>query len=145
MARPKNEWVYMPMGDDFYLVLFGPYGGDLYEIDLRRVHDSASALDWVMQVMQKRWGTPEIMYGLLEALDYLFGLQANACSGGKNKEFDPMQVLTKKDIGFRIFPRPRKAPSINPRPLGEILMTEVMDEGDWAIESERRMKEMGMS
>jgi hypothetical protein len=52
-----------------------------YEIDLERIADSASALDWIFQVAGKTWANARVTKDLLNALDDVIHPQANLCSG----------------------------------------------------------------
>jgi hypothetical protein len=54
-------------------------GGD--EVDLERIRDSASALDWIFQLGGKVWATARVTRDLLNALDDVIHPQANLCSG----------------------------------------------------------------
>ena len=39
-------------------------------------------LDWIFQVRGKSWCAPDVMAGLLEALDEIFDPQSGMCRGG---------------------------------------------------------------
>jgi len=58
---------------------------DVYEIDLERIRDSASMLDWIFQVQAKRWATPAVMNDLLAAFQAIFDPQRNLCSWGQDR------------------------------------------------------------
>ena len=70
-------------------------GGDRYEMDLRRCVDSASVLDWIVQVTHKSDATAEVVGNLVKALDELFHLQEVTCGSGQNRPFDPLEVLSR--------------------------------------------------
>lgn len=53
-----------------------------YEVDLERCLDSAEVLDYLAQVAGKRWATPEVVAGLLVALDDVLQVQAHLCPFG---------------------------------------------------------------
>ena len=61
-----------------------------YEIDLERLIDSASVLDFIFQIKHKSWCTPELMMNLLECFDKaceLFqnsSVQGTFCTWGMN-------------------------------------------------------------
>jgi hypothetical protein len=59
-----------------------PHG---YEVDLERCLDSAQVLDWLAQVAGKTWATPEVLAGLVHALDDVLALQTNLCGSGIGK------------------------------------------------------------
>ncbi len=52
-----------------------------YEVDLERIGDSASVLDWIFQVAGKTWASARVTKDLLNALDDVIHPQANLCSG----------------------------------------------------------------
>jgi hypothetical protein len=68
---------------------------DRYEIDLEEITDSAQMLDWIFQLYNKGWTTPQEMYDLLGAFQALFVPQATLCSFGVNREIDPVKVIGK--------------------------------------------------
>jgi len=69
-------------------------GEPLYWIEICDLKSSASILDWVAQLSHKN----ENVYGkaphlgLFNAIDLIFNLQANCCSDGKEKTFDPIKL-----------------------------------------------------
>ncbi len=71
---------------------YKPDGVWRYEIDLERVRDSASLLDWIFQIAGKSWATPKVTRDLLRALDDIFEPQANLCSVGMGKKISPSFV-----------------------------------------------------
>lgn len=68
---------------------YKPDGVWRYELDLERVWDSASLLDWIFQVnghsFHLQWPS-NVMQDLMDALDDIFYPQTNLCSHGSNKE-----------------------------------------------------------
>ena len=88
-----GRWTYHP--ENLTLVIHGRglHGTGAYDIDLERCTSSAGILDWICQLSHKGWTTPEDLGYLVLALDNLLHPQANACSGGVNKTFDPRKVL----------------------------------------------------
>jgi len=57
-----------------------------YDITLNRCRTSAQILDWLCQISQKSWATPEDVGNLLKALDDLAGgLQGCVCSFGHER------------------------------------------------------------
>jgi hypothetical protein len=63
-----------------------------YEIDCERLTDSAETLDFIFQIAEKGWATPEIMFGVLQAMnaacEHQFGssVQGVFCSMGQDHE-----------------------------------------------------------
>jgi hypothetical protein len=43
---------------------------------------SAHCLDWIMQVKKKTWATPQVLAGLVTALDDILNSQGNLCTCG---------------------------------------------------------------
>lgn len=70
-----------------------------YEIDLDRIHDSATMLDFIFQVTSKEWMTIEDRINLIEAFREIFDPQANLCSWGQSKEIEPVSFLREKYEG----------------------------------------------
>lgn len=75
-------------------------GQQIYDIDLERCTDSATTLDYIMQLQGKRWCTPELLGQVVNALDEAFGLyfgqsiQGVICSCGVDSEIRwPKQPL----------------------------------------------------
>ena len=54
---------------------------DGYWIDLDRCATAAQVLDWLAQMVDKPWGTPEALGWLVRALDGVLHLQATRCGG----------------------------------------------------------------
>lgn len=59
-----------------------------YEVDLERCDTSSGILDWILQVSQKEWATPEDIGNLVRALDELagYGLQ-EICHGNATIDY----------------------------------------------------------
>lgn len=64
-----------------------------YEVYLDECRTSAELLDWVFQVRNKRWATPEVMVDLLQAIHDILDPQANYCSHGDNLTADPKRLI----------------------------------------------------
>jgi len=71
------------------------YADGRYEIDLEGVDGIAELADWVFQLNGKTWCSAEDVGNLVKAFDDIFYPQANLCSGGQSKEFDPKAYLDK--------------------------------------------------
>jgi len=50
-----------------------------YHIDLLECGTSAQQLDWIFQVSEKTWATPEVVAGLINGLRDLLGRRVAAC------------------------------------------------------------------
>lgn len=74
----------------------GPWVG--YDVDLERCRTSAETLDWIAQVAQKTWATPEVIGSLVEALVACLDPQATLCSLGEER--GPV-VVTKAGVRSR--------------------------------------------
>jgi len=66
---------------------------ELYYVDLERCNTSAELADWVFQIANKGWGTPEVLGHLIQALDDLLEPQANLCSCGRSKTMNVREYL----------------------------------------------------
>jgi excisionase family DNA binding protein len=77
---------------------YKPDGIWRYEVDLERVYDSASLLDYIFQVhghsFHLQWPS-DVMQDLLDALDEIFQPQSNLCSVGMDKRL-PAGFLHKR-------------------------------------------------
>lgn len=85
--RPRETWWggWTLQKSNYTLQLHDMHGNWRYEIDLERCLSSAQVLDWIMQVSMKQWATPQVVAGLVRALDEVLYPQANLCSGGGSK------------------------------------------------------------
>jgi hypothetical protein len=54
----------------------------LYYIDLEDCTTSAATLDVIFQIASKTWATPDVIGGLIQALDDILHPQATLCSFG---------------------------------------------------------------
>jgi hypothetical protein len=70
--------------------------GYAYPVDLDRCTTSAEVLDWVCQIADKGWGTPQqnaaTVAGLVQALVDVLHPQANLCSWGRSKRLTLVAV-----------------------------------------------------
>lgn len=74
--------------------------GNGYWVPLKEIHNSAQMLDWIFQIKTKTWATPEVMFGLLTALDSLLCPQSLYCSWGVNKTVkNPREIATRRQYG----------------------------------------------
>jgi hypothetical protein len=63
-----------------------------YTIPLDSMNDSASVLDWIAQLNEKTWVSPEDIGNLVKAIDDIFGLHS-FCGMGKNRNVDAKGFL----------------------------------------------------
>jgi hypothetical protein len=63
-------------GQDQYKAFIGEY-----EVDLERISDSASALDWLYQIKGSIWGASGALKDLVNAIGDVFDPQSTLCSG----------------------------------------------------------------
>jgi len=54
------------------------FPGCLYEIDLDRCQTSGQKCDWLAQIAEKTWASPEVLGHLVQALDEVVGLRPGA-------------------------------------------------------------------
>ncbi len=60
-----------------------------YKVALDHCLDSAGCLDWIAQVAGKAWATPEVVKGLVVALDDVLDLQGALCPMGRPGSLTP--------------------------------------------------------
>jgi hypothetical protein len=82
------------------LIFRNPKTGWFYDVDLERMTSSARMLDVICQLSDKHAGrvSPSDIGDLIEALNALLRPQANLCSWGKDKQFNPTQYLSRKRV-----------------------------------------------
>lgn len=66
---------------------------DFYDIDLEEMTDSASTLDWIIQLAKKTWLSSADLGIFVRILDRLLEPQAGMCSDGKNGKIDVKKRL----------------------------------------------------
>ena len=59
-----------------------------YWLPLAQTNNSAEVLDWIVQLHEKSWATPEDIGNLVAALDDIFDLQNNICGCGIDHRID---------------------------------------------------------
>jgi hypothetical protein len=74
-----------------------------YWFPLAQVNNSAEVLDWIVQLHERTWSTPEDIGNLVAALDDIFDLQNNVCGCGIDHRFDAKQHVAK------LFPPPAES------------------------------------
>jgi len=85
---------------------------------LAQVNNSTEVLDWVVQLHERSWTTPEDIGNLVAALDDIFDLQNNMCGCGIDHRFNAKEHVTK------LFPASNEVPPDAPQmhsgePAGE--------------------------
>jgi hypothetical protein len=83
-----------------------------YEVALEEMNSSSHMLDWIIQVSQKTWASPQDKSGLLDALNSIFYPQNTLCSGGMDKRINAREALEKRYKGIEI-PPIEEVPSID--------------------------------
>ena len=64
-----------------------------YWINLSDCTDSASVLDWIVQLSEKTWMSDAALGQLVRALDDLFHLQGTVCGFGVDHKMDPRAIV----------------------------------------------------
>lgn len=67
-----------------------------YEIDLETIDSPAEMLDWISQLAQKSWITPDALGHLVLAFEDIFSPQANLCGSGVPKTINATELLRGK-------------------------------------------------
>jgi hypothetical protein len=78
-----------------------------YWFSLGQMNSSAEVLDWIVQLHEQRWATPEDIGNLVAALDDIFDLQNNLCGCGIEHRFNAREHVDK------LFPEPPREPATN--------------------------------
>ena len=76
-------------------LLIGSFAKRAREIDLEEIHSSAAILDWIFQVLGKKWGDQETLHDLLLAFDEILKPQSNYCSFENDTKCDGGQLARK--------------------------------------------------
>jgi hypothetical protein len=63
---------------------------------LAQMNNSTEILDWIVQLHEKSWATPEDIGNLVVALDDIFDLQNNLCGCGMEHRFNAREYLSKR-------------------------------------------------
>ena len=71
-----------------------------YYVNLDEMHNSASVLDWIIQLAEKHpdWMSDEKLGQFVRLLNRIFHLQSVACGGGVDKEFDPRSIAGRPQV-----------------------------------------------
>ena len=88
--RDWHGWSFDP--DLFTLDLWLVNGAHRRQVDLERLSDSAKVLDTVLQIAAKRWATPEMVVGLINAIKDLIHPQATLCSFGQSRHLETAEI-----------------------------------------------------
>lgn len=64
-----------------------------YEVYVDEMADCGQMLDWIFQVRDKTWATPEVVFDFLHALNDILQPQAHYCSGGSSRIADPKLLI----------------------------------------------------
>jgi hypothetical protein len=70
-------------------------GGHDYWFSLGQMNNSAEVLDWIVQLHEQKWATPEDVGHLVAALNDIFDLQNTMCGCGIEHRFDAKAHLEK--------------------------------------------------
>ena len=62
---------------------------------LGQMNNSAEVLDWIVELHEKSWATPEDIGNLVAALDDIFDLQNNICGCGVDHRFNAKEHVAK--------------------------------------------------
>lgn len=93
-SLPLRDWGPWRLRTETYELINTQQGGGGYgyEVDLERCVTSAETLDWICQVAHKAWETPEVLAGLVHAMNDVLRPQKHLCSGGQSKELSSTRV-----------------------------------------------------
>jgi len=71
----------------------GKYENPVFWIDLEKLSSSATVLNHVFEVVNKKWANAEVLANLLWALEDIFNPQRNICTGGTDQTFNAETYL----------------------------------------------------
>ena len=103
LSKPLPEkWGHWKLDRDRRAIYYdGPHD---YWFSLGQMNSSTEVLDWIAELHDQSWATPEDVGNLVAALDDIFDLQNNLCGCGIEHRFDAREHLAK------LFPEPSGAP-----------------------------------
>ena len=64
-----------------------------YGWDCERMNDSASVLDFIVQISKKTWSTNDCVRDAIKLLDRVFDVQGSWCGGGQNRTKPAAQAM----------------------------------------------------
>jgi hypothetical protein len=99
-APSLEDWNYWRIDSTNYMLV-----GIWYEVDLERCCSSAEVLDWIIQISQKGWATPDVLSGLIHSLGWILDPQRHLCSFGANKRITKKALRQRVDKLVRLFPQ----------------------------------------
>jgi hypothetical protein len=105
LSKPLPEqWGKWKLDRDRRAIYYdGPHD---YWFSLGQMNNSAEVLDWIVELHEKSWATPEDIGNLVAALDDIFDLQNNMCGCGIDHRFDAKEHVAK------LFPQPSQSPDV---------------------------------
>ena len=83
-----GNWIF----DEAQMCLTYQNGQLQYYVPLRTCTDSPHILDWIAQLAEKTWCTPDDLGNLVKALDELLRLHS-VCGEGVDRSFDPVRAI----------------------------------------------------
>lgn len=93
-ATEWGNWTYDSAG--FTLTHVRKGSQEDYCVCLEERVDSAKTLDWIMQLVHKKWIGAQDALDFLNALDDVLSPQSNMCSRGMSTRIDPQEVARKR-------------------------------------------------
>jgi hypothetical protein len=97
LSKPLPEkWGHWKLDRDRRAIYYdGPHN---FWFSLGQMNNSAEVLDWIVQLREQKWATPEDVGNLVAALDDIFDLQNSMCGCGIEHRFNSSEHLA------RLFP-----------------------------------------
>lgn len=95
LSKPLPEqWGKWKLDRDRRVIYYdGPHD---YWFSLAQMNNSTEVLDWIVQLHEEKWATPEDTGNLVAALDDIFDLQNNLCGCGVEHRFNAKEHLAKR-------------------------------------------------
>ncbi len=92
MQKTWGRWTFNPK--NACLEIEAGAGGSLYQTPMDKIDNSARILDWVFQLEEKTWISPQDLKDFVRAIAYIFG--RGVASGGKDHPINPKAILKTK-------------------------------------------------
>ena len=90
LLMPKTRWGDWSYDKKRCVLMYRPKD---YNVDLKECRNSAEVLNWVLEVNDKNWMTPEGLWDFVQAITALLNPQLNICSAGVDKVVDPCALV----------------------------------------------------
>jgi hypothetical protein len=134
----RNKWIFDPRDRSLKAFLDDH---QIYSVPIEEFNSAVNVLDFIIHIREKTWLTAESFYGFVEGIDYIVGGVRGSFTAKEARV--PKEVLERRRIGWRIFPKPPDENSPDGIEFGPESLKEILDdEKAWIAESERICNEL---